>query len=107
MTYKTFQEYNQTDLAGLFTYPAEIVPAFIPLVLFALFIVTLLSTYFSQRRLTGRGDLFSSFAVASYFTAIIAVVMSLISNLIDVTTVTVTIVLAIVGTIFLFTSKDR
>ena len=39
MAYQTFQEYNQTDLTGLFTYPAKVVPAFTPLVLFALFTI--------------------------------------------------------------------
>lgn len=107
MTYKTFQQYNQTDLAGLFTYPAEVVPVFAPLLLFALFMIALLGTYYSQKRLTGRGDFFSSFAVAGYFTAVIAIVMSLVDGLINTSVVVTAIVVAVIGTIFLFTGHDR
>jgi len=101
MAYQTFQEYNQTDLTGLFTYPAKVVPAFTPLILFALFTISLLASYFSQKRLTGRGDFMGSFAVAGYFTAVIAFIMSLVPGLIDLITLVICIVVAIIGTILL------
>lgn len=103
--YQTLREYNQTDLAGLFTYPASVVPIFIPLVLFAVFVVTLLSTFFSEKRLRGQGDFFSSFAVAGYFTAVIAFAMSMTEGLIDITTIVITVVVAIIGTILLFATR--
>ena len=105
MTYQTFTEFNDTSIAGLFLYPAQIVPAFVPLVLVALFLVTLMTTYFSQRRLTGRGDFTSSFAVAGYFVTVIAFIMSLVSNLVNIVTVTICLSVAIVGTILLLISK--
>jgi hypothetical protein len=105
--YQTFQEFNQTDLAGLFLYPANTWGGFIPLVLSGLFIIVMLSTFFSQRRLTGKGDFFASFAVAGFFTAIIAYLMTLIDGLISTFTLTITIVVAILGVILLFVSREK
>ena len=67
MAYETFQEFNVTGIEGLFTYPAQIVPIFTPLVLFMVFSIVLMGTYFSQRRVGKGGDFFASFAVAGFF----------------------------------------
>ena len=77
---------------------------FIPLFLFSLFVIVLLTTYFSQRRLTTRGDFFASFAVAGWFITIIAFVMSLTEGLINLPTIITCIIVAIVGTIMLLIS---
>lgn len=106
MAYQTFQEYNQTGLDGLFTYAASTVPSFIPLLLFALFSITLLATYFSQKRLTGRGDFISSFATSGYLTVIVAFFMSLVEGLINRATLIMTVAVAIIATILLLTSRD-
>lgn len=74
--WQTFNEFNQTDLAGLFAYPANTWSGFIPLVLFGLCMIVMLATFFSQERIKGRGDIFSSFAVATWFTAVIATLMT-------------------------------
>lgn len=105
--WKTFQEYNKTDLVGIMTYPASVWYGFIPLLLFSLFVIVLLSTYFSQRRLTGSGDFFSSFAVSGFFTAIIAITMTMVEGLIDNNTLVIAVVIAIIGVIFLITSRDK
>lgn len=106
--YQTFAQFNQSGLAGLLTYPAHIVPIFIPLVLFALFIVTLMGTFFSQQRLSTRGgDWVSSFAVACFFVGVIAYMMSLVEGLINLPTLTVAIGIGVLGLALLLYSKDR
>ena len=105
MTYETFTEFNDSSIAGLFLYPAQVVPAFVPLILVSLFLVALMTTYFSQRRLTGRGDFTSSFAVSGYFVTVVAFIMSLITNLVNIITVTICLSISIVGTILLLISK--
>ncbi len=105
--YITFTEFNKTGLAGLLTYPAHVWAGFTPLLLFALFSIVLMSTFFSQKRLSGRGDFFSSFAAAGYFTAIIAFVMTLVEGMINITTLVTCVSVALVGTILLLTSKNR
>ena len=107
MTWQTFQQFNQTDLTGLFVYPASVWSGFIPLVLFALYVIVLMATFFAGKRLTGREDFFASVAVAGFFTAVIAIIMGLIDGLIDNFTLTTTVVIAIIGVILLFFTKDR
>ena len=105
--WQTFTEFNQTGLTGIFTYPADTWSAFIPLVLFGLFVIVLLSTFFTQKRLTGRDDFFASLAVAGFFTAVIAIIMGLVDGLVDNYTLTITIMVAIVAVILLFFTRDR
>lgn len=115
MAWQEFQSFNQTDLAGLFLYPAgiknlttgQVGIGFIPMILFALFVIVLFSTFFTQKRFTGREDFFASFATAGFFTAVIALIMTLVDGLINNYTLTFTVVIAIIGVILLFFSRDR
>lgn len=107
LPYQTFQEFNQTGVEGLFTYPAHIVPIFIPLVLFMIFSIVMLSTYFSQRRIGRGGDFFASLAVAGFFTAVIAFLMTLIEGLINLFTLVITVSVAIITVILLLILRDR
>ncbi len=105
--YQTFQQHNQTDLAGLFVYPADIVPLFIPLLLFILFAIVMMGTYFSQRRLTTKGDFLSSFVTASFFVAVVASVMTLVDGLINLLTLSITYGVFIISVMFLLFSEDK
>ena len=102
MAYKTLDQYNTSEgLPVIFQAATETAPILIPLILFGLFMITLFSTYFIQRRLTGRGNLAASFAVAGYVVVIAAFVMSLIPNLITTPVLIACIALSIIGTMFL------
>jgi len=108
MTYSTLSDYNTSEgMHVLFQYVAETVPVFIPLVLFAVFVIVSFGTYFSQRRLSGRGDFIISFAVAGYITVLVAYVMSLIDGLINNFTVIICVVIAVLGTLMLFVSPKK
>lgn len=107
MVYQTFQEFNNTGLTGLFLYPASVWNGFIPLVLFALFSIVFMSTFFSQKRLTGRGDFLASFAVAGYFIAVVSFVMSMVEGLISLPTLVICVTIAIIATILLITNTER
>ncbi len=106
--YQTFTEFNQTGMAALFQYPAQlslVEVIFVPLFLFTMFVIALLTTYFSQVRSKAPADFIASFAAAGYFTVIVALVMSLIDGLINSTTLVVTIAIAVVGTFLLLLSR--
>ena len=107
MTYQTFTEYNQTDLAGLLTYPASVVPQFIPLVLMAVFLITMMGSFFSQKRLTGRGDFLVSFSIAGFFTAVISFLMTLVEGLINLQTIVIISAIALIGIILLMINNNR
>ena|SRR3990172_4457357 len=106
MAYQTFTTYNQTGLAGLLTYPSQVVPAFTPMVLFGLFIIVFLATYSSQKRMAGRGNISSSFSVSSFFVLMVAFGFSLL-DMIDSYTLVIFLAIAVLGTIFLlFGNRD-
>ena len=110
MPYQTltqFQNVTGTEgLAAVFVYSATIVPIFIPLVLFALFIVTCLASYFIPKSTTGKGNFPASFAAAGYFIAIVAFTMNLVDGLINLQTLVICLVVAVIGTAWLLLSKE-
>ncbi len=106
--YQTFTEFNETGMTGLWKYPAQLELVefiFTPLLLITLFIIVLLTTYFSQVRLRGSGDFFASFASAGYFTIVFALVLSLIDGMINTTTLSIAIAVAVIGTLLLLISR--
>jgi len=108
MTYKTISDYNVSSPEQILAYVANTVDIFVPMLLFSLFIITLLGTYYAQQRgPTGRGRFMSSFAVAGYFTLIVAFFMSLIPNLINTIELVITFIVAIIGTAMLLFSEDK
>ncbi len=104
--YQTFEQFNNTQgLAGVFVYAATIVPAFTPLMLIAFFLVVAFGSYIIPKNLTGKGDFAASFAVAGYVTTIVAILMSLIDNLINRETLMAFIIVAVLGTTWLYFSR--
>jgi len=114
MAYQTLDNFSaSSDIEGLgmiFVYVATIVPIFIPLVLFALFIITGVGTFMFQEKFKGKGDIPASFAAASVLTALTAFIMTLVPGLMSgatgVLTLTITFVVAVISVIFLFISKE-
>ena len=104
--WETFEEYNNTNPEGLLLYPAHIWNGFIPLLLFGIFTVALLTTYYSKQRLTGNGDFLGSFAVAGFFIGVVAIVMNLIPNLINGFTTGICVAVAILGVVLLMIPQD-
>ena len=108
MAYTTLEEYNTSaGIHTLFIYTADVVPIFIPLMLFAIFTITCLGSYFAQVRTKGSGDFPASFAVGGILTAIIAQLMAIIPNLVTIGTLVICYTAAIVGVIFLFLTRDN
>jgi len=106
--YKELSEVNvSAGLQELFIYSAEVVPIFIPLVLFALFTISCLGSFFAQKRLTGRASFPASFAVAGFITLLIAFMMTLIDGLINTSTLIVTLLVTVIGVFWLVFSRDR
>lgn len=106
--YKELSEVNTSaGIHELFIYAAEVVPIFIPLVLFALFIISCLGSFFAQKRLTGRASFPASFAVGGFITLLVAFMMTLIDGLINTSTLIVTLLVAMVGIFWLIFSRDR
>ncbi len=106
MTYETINQANVTGSAGLFVYVADVVPIFTPMLLFSIFMVAMLGSYYSQKRLDGRGSFLTSLAVASYMTTIISYFMMLVPGLINVLTLSITTVVTFISTILLLFFRE-
>ena len=106
MTYETINEGNVTGVAGIFTYVANVVPIFTPMLLFTIFIVAMLGSYYAQKRMEGKSSFLASFAVASYMTTIIAYFMMLIPGLINVLTLSVVTVITFIATLLVLIFKE-
>lgn len=107
MTYQTYAEFNQSGLTALFLYAASISPIFVSLMLFTLFIIVLMGTYFAQLRTQGYASLISSFIAAAFFQFIIAIMMTLTPGLINLTTLAVSFTVLVVAVIILFFSSKN
>jgi len=107
MSYTELRDFNVTGIDGMLLYVAEVVPSFIPMLLFSIFSIVLLGTYFSEKRLTGRANFPASLSVAGWLTVVIAVILSTIDNLVNIYTLAICIVVSVIGTLVLLTSEDR
>jgi len=96
---------NVTSLGQLFSYPTSVFNSFYNIVLLGLFLIVTSSTYFSQRRLTGEGDLLASLSVASWLVLIVASIMSLIEGMLPSSTLIIVIGVTILTTILLLLSR--
>lgn len=106
MPYETLNQANVSSASGIFIYVADVVPVFTPMLLFTLFIITLLGTYYSQKRLERGSSFLTSFAVAGYVTVVIAYSMMLIPGFINVLTLSVVTVVAIISTLLVLLHKE-
>lgn len=82
LMYQTLDQFfnnSNASLSGILVYVQANVPIFFPLLIFCLWLITLLGTYFGEIGISGRGDFLSSFAVANIFIAIVTIIGSNIS----------------------------
>ena len=102
MAYKTLDSVDTSEgLHTLYTYANGVVPILTPLILFAIFIVTLLGSYFSITRLRGDANFSSCFAVAGVFISVVATFMSFIPGFINLTTMVTCYGVALIGFLWL------
>jgi len=74
MTYTDLSSINQT-IEGFLQYPALVDKLFYVYILTAFFMIIALASFFEERRLYGKGNMLSSFAISSIGTIIISVFM--------------------------------
>lgn len=109
MAYPTLSSYNVTnDITMLFVYANDVTSGvFMPLVMFAFFMIVLMASFFAQRRFGGNNDFAVSFAVAGFLTAGFSYILLIKDGLINPLYSVVATVIAIIGMIWLFfTSKE-
>ncbi len=104
MAYTTLESLGELSLRQLLQFPSIDTPIFYPVLLFVIFLVFTLSTFFHELRRTGRGNILSSLAVAGFVTTAIATIWSLLA-LIQVEVVVLAFVISLVFQILYLITK--
>lgn len=104
MTYTQLETIENLDLKGFLQFPSIDTIMFYPLILFAIFIVFTLATFFKEVRREGKGNLLSSLAVAGFVTTVVAVLFSLL-EIIQTRIVVITLVISIVFQVIYLLTK--
>lgn len=78
---------------------------FMPFSIFLIYIVLALSMYYAQKRMGGRGDIAVCFAISSYVMAGFVILLAMIPGLVNGYIVVEIIVLATVGTLWIYFAK--
>lgn len=108
MPYQTLDQVNQSEgLQTLLIYTNNITSGlFMSLILFCFFLIIWIGGYNSSKRLTGRSDIAMYFMFAGFSTTIVAVVMSLISGLINRYVVISCVIISCLGALWYFTARE-
>lgn len=116
LLYQTLENYTSTngnqDLSATFCYANSVIPYVSICVLFPLFMIVLLSTFFGVKRATGRGDFAASLVSAGFITVIGATILSLTKcagtnySLVSSGTLITCIAIFIVSVIILFMTRE-
>ncbi len=106
--YQTIDQFNNSEgPAALFQYSNSITGGlFSRLLLFAIFMIIMLGSFFSQRRIDGNEDMAGSAAMAGFITSGAAIILSFIPGMVTTADVVITISITIVMVLWLLTSKS-
>ena len=104
MTYETLENITDLDLKSFLQFPSIDTIIFYPLILFAIFMVFTLSTFFREVRREGKGNFLSSLAVAGFVTTAVAIIFSLL-ELVQSSIVVLTFVISVVFQVIYLLTK--
>jgi hypothetical protein len=93
--YTTIDQLNITGIDGIFVYLAQNDPIFVPAMLIFIWLVVTLIIYFGSRRWQGNSDFFVASAAGGFFAFILAVMLTLTTGIIGLSSII--IMLAITG----------
>ena len=106
MAYTELTEIGTIDLGTILRFPSIDTPIFYPVLLFVIFLIFSLGTFFRELRRESRANILSSLAVGGFVTTIMAFIFSLL-GLIQRATVIITLVTSIIFiSIYLLTNKN-
>lgn len=80
---------------------------FMPLIIGMLYVVIVMSMYYSQKRMTGRSKPAVCFAVGGFVMAVFVMILGMIPGMINGVTVVEVIIMACVGVLWLYFSKNN
>ncbi len=97
MAFQTLEGANATSIEGILSFPLTGDFWFWGEILLAIFVIITLFTFFEERARLGRGNLLSSFAIAS----LITIILSFIGTLFNIVTKEIFLIIIVFGIIFI------
>lgn len=105
MTFIELDALNDTSITGILAFPNLNTPSFWPLILFGIFAVITLGTFFSEKERRTTGNFLSSLAVASFVNIVLSALLKMM-NVIDQTTLIISLVISFIFiAIYLLTGR--
>ena len=107
MTYTSITDYNMSGLDVPFIYANDITNGlFMKLFLVAIWLIFSLGSYFIQKKSVGSGDFPTSLAVAGFVTSVTAILLRLVTGLVDGLSLAITIIVAGISILYFLFSRD-
>ena len=108
MSYPMISEYNLSKgLEVPFIYVNAVTNGlFMKGFLFAIWFIFAIGSYFMQKRSVGSGDFPASLAIAGFVTAVVAILLRLISGLVDGLTLAIVIIVSGISVLYFLFSRD-
>lgn len=106
MTYTQLEDIGELNLRTLLNFPNLDTPIFYPVMLFVIFMVFTMGSFFREVKREGRGNLMASLAVGGYITTAIAFILSLLT-LVQNMVVVVTLVISLVFQVIYLLTKRK
>lgn len=107
MAYTQISDVNITGIDQIIVYIANEVPIFVPFLLICIYLSIGLIIYFSSRKFSGQGDIFAAFTASGFFTAVLGTIMTFVFGIINIWTLTITILIVIVSFVLLMIKRSR
>ncbi len=105
MAYQELPRDAEIGLGELLAFPSLDTPIFYPVILFVIFMVFTLGTYFRAVKREGKANFLSSMAVGSFITTVIAFVMSLLGIIQKEVVITAMVIFIVIEVIYLLTKR--
>lgn len=107
MAYTGLEELNGTlDLRALLNFPNIDTPIYYSIILFVIFMIFSLGTFFREIKREGKGNLLSSLAVGGFVTTTIAFIFSLLGLIENAIVILTFVITSLFVVIYLITSKN-
>ena len=106
MTYQQLENLSEISLRSVLQYPSIATPMFWPIILFTIFMVMTLTTFFRELKREGRANFLSSLAVGSYFTLAVSVAFTLLGLVTYEIVVIILVFTVIFQVIYLLSNKN-
>ena len=108
MSYETLEQLNATGIVGIFQTNANAVqPNMFPaMIIFAIWAIITIGSFFSNIRRYGKGKLWASVNVGGFVASIVAGLFMIIPNFMPMRILVITVVLEIIAFVVLMTDEN-